>query len=118
MSFAAPQIPPVIEHGWRFHRRRPSSRAGTWSVRLVGGGLAFVVVVALFVALIGIHADVGPVSLLGVAAFAGLVTVIVGGVLAILAILRRSERSIVVLVTIPIWAIAVFVVVGELAVPH
>ncbi|HEY6961690.1 MAG TPA: hypothetical protein VI408_07360 [Gaiellaceae bacterium] len=74
--------------------------------------------VATFVAVTGIHADIGPVSALGLAAFAGLLSMIVGGVLAVVSMLRRHERSIYVLASVPLSALALFIVVGELAVPH
>ena len=75
--------------------------------------------VALFIALTGIHGDVGPVTLLGIVAFIGLLSTIAGGVFAIVAITRRGERSILVLATLPVWLLAVLLVAGELVqVPH
>ena len=57
-----------------------------------------------------------PVSLFGV--LGGLATVIVGGAFATVAIIRRGERSVFVLATLAVWALALFLVVGELAFPH
>src|ERR1700675_5059015 len=87
----------------RFRGRRPSTREGTRSLRLIAGRVALVLVVVLFIALTGIHAMVGPVSLLGVGALIGLLLVITGGALALAAIIRYGERSIFVLATLPIW---------------
>lgn len=92
----------------------PSTREGTRSLRLIAGGVAVVLVLALFSASTDIHAMVGPVSLLGVGALIGLLLVIAGGALALAAIIRQGERSIFVLATLPIWVLAVFLVVGEL----
>jgi hypothetical protein len=99
----------------RFHRRRPSTSEGIWALRLVIGGFWLTVLVALFIALTGIHGDVGPVTLLGIVAFIGLLSTIAGGIFAIVAITRRGEGSILVLATLPVWVVAVVLVVGELA---
>ena len=98
----------------RFHRGRPTTDPGASALRLVGGGLAFVVLVVAFVAVTDVHADIGPLSLLGLAAFAGLLTVVVGGVYALLALVGRGERSVLVLATLPVWALALALVVVEL----
>lgn len=98
----------------RFHRGRPTTDAGASALRLVGGGLAFVVLVVTFVAVTDVHADIGPLSLLGLAAFAGLLTVVVGGVYALLALVGRGERSVLVLATLPVGALALVLVVVEL----
>lgn len=102
----------------RFRGRRPSTSEGTRSLRLIAGGVAVVLVAVLFIALTGIHAMVGPVSLLGVGALIGLLLVITGGALALAAIIRYGERSIFVLATLPIWVLAVFLVVSELFLSH
>ena len=118
MSYRHVQGAPPIREGWRFHHQRPATSEGTWSLRLVSGGFMLVALLVLLAGLTGVHADVGPVSLLGVFALAGLAFVIVGGAFAIVAIVRRGERSVFVLATLPVWALAVFLVVGELAFSH
>jgi len=103
----------------RFRRRRPSTREGTWALRLVIGGFAVTVLVAAFIGVTEIHGDVGPVSLLGSVGFLGLLVTVVGGVFAIVALTRRGERSAFVLATLPVWVLAVVLVAVELAqVPH
>ena len=114
----APKGQPAAGAGWHFHRQRPTTSAGAWSVRLVAGGLAVVILLVLFMAVTDVRVEVGPVSLLGVTAFGGLLAVIAGGVFATLSIFRRAERSIFVVASLPVWAIAIFLVVVELAVPH
>lgn len=105
-------------HGWHFHDEPAATRMGTWSIRLVGGGLAVTTVLVVLVAATDVRADVGPVSLVGLLAFCGLVTVIAGGVLALVALLRGGERSVYVLATLPLWVFALFLVIGELAASH
>jgi hypothetical protein len=104
--------------GWHVHRQRPTTSAGAWSVRLVDGGLAVVIFLVLFMAVTVVRVEVGPVSLLGLTAFGGLLVVIAGGVFAIRSIFRSGERSIFVVATLPVWVIAILLVVGELAVSH
>lgn len=101
-----------------FHDHRPTTSEGDWSLRLVGGGLALTAAIIALVAVTGLRADIGPVSLFGVSALIGLASVIAGGVFAIVAVLRRNERSAFVLATLPVSTLALFLVVGELAVPH
>jgi hypothetical protein len=72
----------------------------------------------VLLSLAGLRLDVGPVALVGVLALAGLSSIIVGGVFAVLAIVRRGERSVFVLATLLPCAMATFLVIGELAVPH
>ena len=100
----------------RFHRGRPTTDAGATALRLVGGGLVFVVLVVAFVAVTDIHAEIGPLSLLGLAAFAGLLTIVVGGLYALLALVGRGERSVLVLATLPMCALALVVLAVELLV--
>jgi hypothetical protein len=111
-------VQPLIREGRRFHHQRPATNEGTWSLRLVGGGFALVSLLVLLIGLTDVHADVGPVSLFGVLALGGLATVIVGGAFATVAIIRRGERSVFVLATLAVWALALFLIVGELAFPH
>jgi len=108
----------LLEEHRHLHGHRPTTIEGDWSLRLVGGGLALTAGAIALVAITGLHADIGPVSLVGVSALIGLVSVIAGGVFAIVALLRRNERSVFVLATLPVSTLALFLVVGELAVPH
>jgi len=73
---------------------------------------------ALFIAVTGIHAVVGPVSLLGFVAFIGLLSIFAGGLFGIVAVTRRGERSLLVFAAFPVWAFAVFLLIVELAFQH
>ena len=84
------------------------------ALRLVASGLAFAGVAVAFIAATGLHASVGPVSLLGLAALVGLLTVVAGGVVAVVAIVGRGERSALVFATVPVSVLALLVVLAEI----
>jgi hypothetical protein len=108
----------LIGPGRHFHRQPPATREGTWSLRLIGGGAALTVLAAGVIAVTGFRAEVGPLSLLGAAGLAGVLGVVAGGVLSIVAIARRGERSVYVLAPLPVWLFAAFLLVGELTTSH
>lgn len=97
--------------GASFAWRRPSTRDGAWSLRLVIAGLVLVPGSATVVAMTEVH-------VLGAVALLGVLSIVVGGGLAMRAIVRRGERSAFVLATLVPWAPAAFLLVGELAFPH
>ena len=70
-----------------------------------GGGFVLVALLILVIDLTGVHADVGPVSLFGLLSLVGLISIIIGGVFAILAIVRSAERSVLVLATLPVMGV-------------
>ena len=97
--------------GASFAWRRPSTREGAWSLRLVIAGLVLVPISATFVALTEVH-------VLGAVALLGVLSIVVGGAVAMSAIIRRGERSAFVLSTILPWTAAAFLLIGERAFPH
>ena len=88
------------------------------ALRVLKQSILLLLLVVTFIALTGIHAGVGPVSLLGVVGFIGLLSIVAGGGFAIVAIIRRRERSILVLATLPVWVLAVVLLVVELTLHH
>jgi hypothetical protein len=100
---------PHTRHAFGF--RRPTTTEGRLSLRLVVGGLLLVPLAAAIVAATDVHG-------VGAAALAGLLSIVVGGVFAIVAVTRRGERSSFVLATLLVWAVAAFLLIGELAFPH
>jgi hypothetical protein len=74
-------------------------------------GLVLVPISATFVALTEVH-------VLGAVALLGVLSIVVGGAVAMSAIIRRGERSAFVLSTILPWTAAAFLLIGELAFPH
>jgi uncharacterized membrane protein len=84
---------------------------GRWALRLDLGGLVLVVLSVLVVALADVRA-------FGVLAFAGLLVIVAGGALALLAAIRDGERSRLVFVGVVPALFALFLVIGELTVTH
>jgi len=95
-------------------RGHPVTNEGRWSVRLVASGIVLIALARLGFALSGIQASVGPLPLHGMVALVGILAVLQGGILAIIAILRRKERSVYVFATLPLWAIPVVFVLADL----
>jgi len=90
----------------------PGSHDGRRAVVLAAAGVALVPVAALLVNGFGLPSFVGALGLLGV------LGLLAGGVLALLAIVRAHERSVFVLVTALAGCLALLFLVGELASPH
>ena len=84
---------------------------GRWALRLELGGLLAVALSVAIVALTEAHA-------VGVVAFLGLLTMIGGGGCAVLAVIRDHDRSRLVAAALLPALPALFLVIGELAVPH
>jgi hypothetical protein len=78
---------------------------------LVIAGLVLVPISATFVALTEVH-------VLGAVALLGVLSIVVGGAVAMGAITRRGERSAFVLSTLLPWVPAAFLLIGELAFRH
>jgi len=92
---------------------RPTTPLGVKSVRLVATGLLVTLSFAVLIAVSGDRPS--PVSQVApYVALAGLLAVLVGGAMAVLAITRRRERSIAAIATTPLFALALAVFVGEL----
>jgi len=89
----------------------PSTTEGRRAFWIVLAGLALLPVA-------GLLSRAFDVSELGVVGLLGIVAILAGGVLALVAVVRRGERSIVVLATLPVWLFWVVFVIGELAQPH
>jgi len=98
--------------GRRRFSGRPSTAEGRRALWLVAGGLALIPFAALLVQVIHLPSALGALGALGMLAIA------VGGVFAVVALVRRGERSIFVFVTALAGLLAVFFVIGELAFPH
>jgi hypothetical protein len=90
---------------------RPATRDGCRALWLVAGGLAALPVAGALARSTGIAA-------LGVIGAAGVLAILAGGALALIAVFRRGERSILVLATLPLWLFWIVFVIGELAGPH
>jgi hypothetical protein len=90
---------------------RPATREGRRALWLVAGGLA-----ALPVA--GMLARTTGISAMGVVGAAGVLAILAGGVLTLIAVVRRGERSVLVLATLPLWLFWIVFAIGELADPH
>lgn len=68
-----------------------------------------------FIAATGIHAWVGPLSLVALLGLVGFLSVAAGGVFAIVAVVRRGERSALILATVPLSLAALLVVIAQVA---
>jgi hypothetical protein len=101
------------QHGARLDRR-PASYEGRLALRLVASGFVLAALVIVFNAATGLHASVGPVSLLGLLALIGLLTVIAGGVFAVTAVFRHGERSVLIFATLPVSVFALLVVLAQI----
>jgi len=86
----------------------PSTRAGRRALTLVLGGLGLVALAALLVRVAGLPSALGALGLLGA------VGMVAGGAFALVAIGRRGERSVVVLIVLVLGLWAALLVVGEL----
>lgn len=93
--------------------RRPASHEARLALRLVASGLV-IAVLSIVLTAAGLQASVGPVSVLGMMAIIGLLTVVAGGVFAITAIFRRGERSVLVLATLPVSVFALLVLLAQI----
>jgi hypothetical protein len=104
-----------MARGMLVHRPSFAVRPATWEGRralwVVVGGLAAVPVAGLLARATGISA-------LGVIGAAGVLAILGGGVLALVAVVRRGERSVLVLATLPLWLFWIAFAIGELADPH
>lgn len=94
--------------------RRPASHEARLAQRLVASGLVLAALVIVFIAATGLHAWVGPLSLLGLLALIGFLIVIAGGVFAIIAVIRRGERSVLIFATLLVSVFALFVVLAQI----
>ena len=97
----------------------PATRAGWWSLRL---GAVFAGSLALILALVVSGQRGGDTFfdnvLLGLTGLAAGASVIAAGIVALFAVLRRGERSIVVYFVLLIGLYALVLVIGEFASPH
>jgi len=96
-------------------RFRPATRLGLNSVRLVGLGVLVTWSCSTLIAATDYRP---PLFVAPILALAGLLAIIVGGSLALVAIAKQRERSVAAWATIPFWAAALLLVVGELLIPH
>lgn len=94
----------------RRFRFRSSTHLGTMSVRIVVGGVLLTWLGTMLIAAADFRTV--PVALFGI------VAMIVGGAIALFAIVRRGERSIAVFAMLPILASAVLLVIAEAVIPH
>ncbi len=91
----------------------PASREARLALRLVASGLV-IAALAIVCTVSGLKASVGPVAVLGLLALIGLLTVVAGGVFAMIAIFRRGDRSALVLATLPVSVFALLVVLAQI----
>lgn len=83
------------------------------AVRLVSGGLLLAVAAMLF-SFTGLNASVGRIQFPGVVAFLGLLAVIAGGAVGVIAIVRRDERSASIFATVGLAALALLIVLAQI----
>ena len=93
-------------------RFRPTTTLGVRSVRLVVTGVWLTL---SFSALIALSADRPFFHLAPYVALVGLMATLVGGAMAFVAVIRDGDRSIAAIATLPLFAIALVVFLGELA---
>lgn len=97
----------------RGDRLRVASSEGKRALQLVVGGLAFAV---LFIVLNAwIDVSIGQLHVIAALALVGLLVVVAGGVLALIAISRHGERSAWVLGTSAVSLLALLVIVMQFA---
>lgn len=97
----------------RGRRPRAVTRAGRRALALAAVGIALTAAGSVAGALADV--SIGELHLLAVVAFLGLVALAAGGVAAALAIVRRGERSASVYAVVPLAAVALVLVVLEVA---
>lgn len=91
---------------------------GKFALHLAKGGLAFTVlgiVLNMGLDAAGLEASIGPLHVSAALALVGLLAVVAGGVLAVMAILSQGERSGWVLATVLLSVFALLVVITQVA---
>jgi len=90
---------------------RAASKEGRLALRLVADGFAFTVLCILLNAVVDV--SIGRLHVIAALVLAGLLTVVAGGVFAMIAIVRDGERSHWVYATLPVSLFALLCVVLE-----
>ncbi len=103
---------------WRPVLAWPSTRAGWWATGLAGGVIALLPLLGAFAGVGVTDWGWGARLALGLSGATAVATAISAGVVAVIAVVRREERSLVLLGPLLFGAFWVMFVLGEFLSPH